>query len=364
MKKIGLFLAFMLSLFLVLFFSSCDEEKFPDPEKHPLIIEKIDQNYLVLKPQKLDLRSYQNPKNIFLEKNTEKGEVIGNWYKKEDDSYKLFSLRYKLRRDLDADLAYEIIDTVYVDQQIEKIEDEYYAMNKPMEVAYHEGLILIKKIKRKEQLSKYFWIKTNFLTQDSLLNYNPKTKSFFTSKTKIRSEVKTDLGPIILVLLFIIFNYAIIFRDKIKWLKEIREKMFASTFFDNIENDHQLNSLILFLLVFIFNSIYSLIWETDTYYLNLLLALILGLVARLIYWGDKLVKPNWTKVSSVLMISAVLAMELLVISASKVFGAISLALIILPAIIVFIIEIIKHYDYKKYQKTAEIVRKWKYRKYK
>ena len=364
MKKIGLFLAFMLSLSLILFFSSCDQEKFPNPEKHPLIFEKINQNYLVLKPQKLDPQSYQNPKNIFLEKDISKGEDIGNWYKKEGGSYKLFSLKYKLRRDLDADLAYEIIDTVYADQQIEKIEEEYYEMNKPMEIAYHKGSILIKKIKRKEQLSKYFWIKTNFLTQDSLLNYSPETKSFFTSKTKIGSEVKTDLGPIILVLLFIIFTYAIIFRDKIKWLKEIREKIFANAFFDSINNDHQLNSLILFLLIFIFNVIYSSIWETDIYGLNLLLSLLLGLVARLIYWGDKLVKSNWAKVSSILMISTVLAMELLVISASKIFGAISLVLIIFPAIIVFITNIMKCYDYKKYQKTAEMVRKWKYRKYK
>lgn len=356
MKKISFLLAFTLSLFFVLFFSACEDEKFPNPDKNKVIVEVIEQNYLALKPSVLNKSSYNNPQNIFLEISAgTTSEANYSWYKKVNGVYQIISLKNKLPRELETNLAYEIIDTLHVSQEAYIINNDHpIIINKPLEMACQNGSVIITKIKNKEMLSQYFWLKTKFTSQDSLLNYNPKTKGFFTSKTKVVSEVKTDLGPIILVLLFVLFTTAIAFRDKVNWLKNIREKIFDSFFSEHFgitKNDHQLNSLILFLMVFIFNSIYFSIWEEGEYGLTIFIAFIFGLAALIMHWPSKLARDNnnfqFTKLTTIFIITGVLALELLLLEVSKVFGAIGLSLVFSPALINLIIELIQYRKYKK-----------------
>jgi len=357
MRKFRLLLAFML---VVLISSSCDSDKFPDPQKNKVIVEVIEQNYIALRPSYLSQSSYSNPKNIFLEEKDNKQDAyVYNWYKKVNGVYQIFSLNFESTRKLETNLVYEIIDTLHVSQEAYKINNEYLdATSKPLAMACQNGSALVKKIKHKEVLSQYFWLKTKFLTRDSLLNYDPKTKSFFTSKTKVVSEIKTDLGPIILVLLFLLFTTAIAFRDKINWLKNIREKIFDSFFSDHFginKNDHQLNSFILCLLIIVFNSVYFLIWNNTDGLLTIFFSIILGFIVRFAYWPDKLIPRtsnyDFNKLSSIVIITGVLALELILIEAPKDFGAIGLSLVFLPALINLIIELIKYKKWKKWLAT-------------
>lgn len=354
MKKFRFALAFILSLFFVLFFNACNNEKFPNPEKDNAIVVAIEQNYLALKPSVLTKSSYDNPHNIFLEKSAgAKNQTIYGWYKKTNGVYQIVSLKDKLAIELDTDLAYEIIDTLNVNQEIYRINKNDLYQNL-ISKAYQNGSICIKEIKEKEMLSQYFWLKTKFMTSDFLLNYNPKTKSFSTSKTKVVSEIKTDLGPIILVLLFLFFTIGITLRDKIHYLEGFRENNFKNHF---IENDHKLNSLILFLLVIAFNFVYFMIWESNEIVFTIFITVVLSLFARLIYWPDKLINDNnhfqFTKLSSIFIITSFLALELFFIEASKIFGLISLVVVFSPALINLIFELIKYIKWKKSIQTPE-----------
>lgn len=359
MKKVSL-LAFTLSLFLVLFFNSCESDKFPDPKKNKVVVEVIEQNYLALKPSILTKSSYNNPRNIFLEKksrNSNTNTNIYNWYRKTNGVYQIFSLNDQSSRELDQELAYEIIDTLNVSSEAYQINKDYaWPDNKPLEVARQKGSFVIEKITKKEILSQYFWLKTRFITQDSLLNYQPKTKSFFINKTKIVSEIKTDLGPIILVLLFFLFSMAIVLRDRLGWLKKIREKIFNSLFNDYFmgaaRNDHRLNSLILFLLLVSFHSIYFTIWNGYEHGFNVFISVIFGLWARFFYWLDVTVSDTdnftFTKISSISIISVILLQEMMAIKAPLSLITVSVILILSPAIINLIIEVIKYRKLKKW----------------
>lgn len=361
MKKFRFLSAFML---VILFLSSCDSDTFPDPQKNKVIVEVIEQNYIALRPSCLSRSSYSNPKNIFLEKKSEPSHpYVYNWYKKVNGVYQIFSLGDESSRELDTNLAYEIIDTLNVSWEAYKINNDHLDVtSKPLSIACQNGSTLITQIKEKEVLSRYFWLKTKFSTRDSLLNYNPKTKSFFTSKTKVVSEIKTDLGPIILVLLFLLFTTAIAFRDKINWLKNIREKIFDSFFSERYgvaKNDHQLISLILFLLVVIFNSVYFAIWDNSDLGLTVFLSILFGFIARFAYWANRLISDNkhfnFTKLSSIFIITGILSAEIGMIEAPMVFRIISLSLVFLPALINLIIELVKYREWKKQLAASNVL---------
>jgi hypothetical protein len=351
MKTAHLFLAFPFILVFVLFFSACEDGKFPDLKKNKIIVEFIEQNYLVLKPSDLSSLSYQNPRNIFLEKQEYKeNKYIGNWYKKSNGVYQIFSLRDESARELDTNLAYEVIDTLHVSDEAYKIDSHYgeyiSLLNQPLETAYQNGSYFVEKIKQREMLRQYFWTKTKFSSQDSVLNYDPQTKSFFTSKTKMVSEIKTDLGPIIIVILFFLFSLFIIFREKIPHLKEFEDKFVKN-------NKHRVNSWILFIIITVFNAIYFIITEHHNVDIaaTIFMAVIIGIFVKLLYWPSKYFKDkihfNFNKLASITYLTGILALELMLLEAAKDFRIISLVLVILPAVVNLITETVLYLKYKK-----------------
>lgn len=318
MKKNVLFLVLAL---ISLVFVSCEKSELG------VVIEPVGKNYLVLKPQPLTTKS--GFKKLFLRKSNDRYD----WYKKVDTTYQLYSLRSKQGKYLNHNLAYEIIDTVYAGETYK---------HKELETAYLNGSMLLDTKREREPLTRYLWTKTKFSTQDSLLNYNAQTKSFFVSKTDVESEIKTDLGPIITFLFFLIFVTFFVSGNRIWWMREIRQKIIFSIFGQySFKAEHILNSIILFTFVFVFNSAFCLIYNYLEIWAAIFFAAILSSVILIIFqithWIDKrlnklIKKPDSVEIFSFILIMLTYQIELIVFGVTEKFvlySTISLALFFL-----------------------------------
>ena len=126
-------------------------------------------------------------------------------------------------------------------------------------------------------------------SKDSVLKYNSKNKSFLTSATEPTTKLKNDFGPIMVVLMLFILTLSIALKDRIKWLKKLRQAIFKNDFLNfTIKNDHQLNSWLLFLIIFLFTFIYPWWLTGEDSMLWLFVGIVMGLVAKLIFLLDKI----------------------------------------------------------------------------
>lgn len=316
MKKIVLFLALVSLVFLI----SCKKSE------TSVVIELVGKKYLVLKPQPLATEG--GLKKIFLRKSGDRYD----WYKKADNSYQLYSLRNEQKDYLNPDLAYEIVDTVYTDKD--------YEADK-MKTAYTNGSSIINTDRDRTPLKKYWFTKTKTITKDSLLSYD-KTKNLFTSSSKTRSEIKTDLGPIITIFFFLIFGAFFTSGDRIWWMREIREKIIFSTFGRySLQAEHILNSSILFIFTFVFNITFCLIYNYLEIWTDIIFAAIISsfilIIFQITHWIDtklnKLTKAlDGLETFSFILIILTYQIELTVFSVNEnfvLYSAISLALFLL-----------------------------------
>ena len=281
MKTFRLLLAFTL---IVLFFSSCGRVK-SDYEPR---VEFIEHSYVALKPSDINNNSYKNPRNIFLEiksLRSDETEMTANWYKKTNGVYQIFALNDTGRK-LKETLAYEIVDTVYLNKEIAKYRETHLD---EIDLAYQGQTIVLKKIVKRNHLEKYLWTKMEVTSKDSVLKYNSKNKSFLTSATEPTTKLKNDFGPIMVVLMLFILTLSIALKDRIKWLKKLRQAIFKNDFLNfTIKNDHQLNSWLLFLIIFLFTFIYPWWLTGEDSMLWLFVGIVMGLVAKLIFLLDKI----------------------------------------------------------------------------
>lgn len=338
MEKLRFLLAFML---VALIFSSCAEKNSDYETK----VEFIEHSYIVLRPHDITKDSPENPRDIYLTiRSLQNGDVQMNadWYKKTNGVYQLFSLNDTGRK-LNPDLVYEIIDTVNLSNNIIKYRNNNTDL---IDKAYQGDTILLEKIVKRKHLEEYLWTKMEVMSKDSLLQYDAKTKSFVTTTTYPVTKLKTDFGPIIIFLICFLLTISIAFRDRIKWLKKLREKIFRYDFLEISGNDHQLNSLILFIVFTIFNFIYGWWLTGNDAAAALIFGILTGFLARLIFWLDKIKfklieKYNFGVPFSIMIISVIYALEACFSGMPEKFCYATSMIIVLPAmldVILFEIE--------------------------
>jgi hypothetical protein len=332
-------------MLVFLIFSSC-VEKDSNLNNHTVKVEFIENTYLALKPSNITSNSYKNPRNIFLEIesiNNSKTRMSANWYKKTNGVYQLFCLNDTGRK-LDQNLAYEIIDTLNLSEDIIKYRNKNVDS---IDKAYQGKTILIKRIIKRESLEEYFWTKMTVMSKDSILKYNSETKSFFTTTTRPETKLQADFGPIIIVLILFLLALSIVLREKIKWLKRLREHIFENNFFDILNNNHQLNSWLLFFIITLFNFIYALCLTGQNPFIWLLIGISMGLISKGIFWLSK-IKINLFKTYNLNVPLSISAISVIGLIQSAVlngmpekFCYISLIIILLPAlldVILFVVE--------------------------
>lgn len=354
MKKISFLLAFTLSLIFILILSSCAEKKYPDPSKDKFIIEKIEQNWLVLKPSVITKDSYKNPNNIFLTIKSvhDAGTITGDWYKKKDNVYQIFSLNFQTSSTLDDNLAYEIVDTINVNQELyssgclynplmtgSKILVQTYTSPGKSEVFYRNS--------EQNHLLKYCFTKADVVTQDSLIKYNPKTKSFITFASKKATETKIDIMPIIFIIALLALSLQIALRKRLdyfgrtgQWIEEETKRRLKKTRWG-----------LIFVLI-TFNFVYSITW-TDFYKDSAIIAgsfvfallicaigLIINMASIVIFFPRKSYSQEKNKIIQIVLIALIGLFNLLFFRINKELAAIGYLVICLPAII-SLVQIIK-----------------------
>jgi len=191
MKKMKWFSALILSLVLIFALNSCCSS-----DDGP-IIKRIENNWLVLKPGEITAESYNNPANIFIS-NPGHSSSGYNWYKKINNNYQLVSINFREGSSLSTNLAYEILDTIKINQKSfigknlynptvgheqsnEKMFVAAYLNPEKGELAYRNSKL--------EYPEKFWGLKAVVTTSDSLLKYDVAKKSFF--MTGVEPTIKT-----------------------------------------------------------------------------------------------------------------------------------------------------------------------------
>jgi len=350
MKNFRLLLALML---VVLIFSSC-VKKNTSCNDHTIKVEFIENNYLVLNPCNITINSYKNPRNIFLEiksLNDNQTRMTANWYKKTNGVYQLFCLNDTGRK-LNQNLAYEVIDTLNLSKEIINYRN---ANVDSIDLAYQGKTILLNRDIKREHLKDYWWTKMTVTSEDSVLRYNPETKSFYKSTTYRVTKIKNDFGPIIILAIFFLLTVVISLKERLKWLKKSREYIFNHDFFGIITaNDHKLNSLLLFIIVSTFNLVYGLWLIKDNVIAILVFAILTGFLARLIFWLDqikfKIFKDfNFNTSFSIMLISVIYALIICLAGLPQEFCYITSIIVVLPALLDAILFTIEQNKLKRSQ---------------
>ena len=192
-------------------------------------------------------------------------------------------------------------------------------------------------------------------SEDSVLRYNPETKSFYKSTTYRVTKIKNDFGPIIILAIFFLLTVVISLKERLKWLKKSREYIFNHDFFGIITaNDHKLNSLLLFIIVSTFNLVYGLWLIKDNVIAILVFAILTGFLARLIFWLDqikfKIFKDfNFNTSFSIMLISVIYALIICLAGLPQEFCYITSIIVVLPALLDAILFTIEQNKLKRSQ---------------
>ncbi len=230
MKKLKMVLVLVLSIF----FASLAQAKGDE-----IIIEYINSDCLVLKPQPLTAKSYENSNNIFLkitgrEENTfYKSVKFGNWFKKSNGVINIISLNDRFKRDLRENLAYEVIDTLYCNKKIIDdldtgnlgfYEESFLRLSEGSQGFYLDCLkeaylgkdVVITGTMKLDYLDNYS-TKAKITKNYLILSYNAESKEFFEKTVGPVIETKTIISPLILFILFFLLAIFSTIKEGIKY---------------------------------------------------------------------------------------------------------------------------------------------------
>ena len=222
---------------------------------------------MALKPSLRSGDVYSNPRNIYIQQKVSDGKETGKWYyqitwcRKENGHYAILALNNSTHRDLDQELAYEVIDTLKVSPTAEHVNQENRDKNlEPLEEAYKTGSWLVEKTVSKKFSFASLFTKAEMSSRDSLITYDAKTKTLKTLTTPAVKYQGSDYGPLALTIIFLILGIFFLVKDW-RWFAEQKEKFFQAN--GIIKTDHALATVYLlfafafFLIFYRFTNYYQ-----------------------------------------------------------------------------------------------------------